>query len=252
MSTTLTMGKLLRLQVSYSKLRAAAKGDDFNVTTHDFHILDTTWPDAGTTGLTHNYAQMETDFTTFWNSLVTNGIVGTGADIEQYRWYREDDGELPWGEPSRVTTPTAPNEGANICLPPQCAQTVTEITESRRHWGRFYIPGISRAILNTDGSMSSAAVAQIAAAAKTLYDSWNTRGVQCLVLGSVKSTYNLALLPGTSRLGAAFEKKLFGDTTQSRIYVGYPVTKVQVDDIIDVQRRRRFNSPLVRDTRTLA
>jgi hypothetical protein len=247
MTTSLVLGKLLRLHVYYQRMRGAAVGDDRALTTHDFLIEDGTWPDAGG-GLTHNYATMEGDFITFWNGLVTDAMVGGLVKPVEFRWYRQDSGDIPWGDPSRVTsnpTVTAAAATTGTC-PPQVACSVTEITSSRRHWGRWYIPGIASARLNPDGSFVSNVPNGIAARAQTLYNSWTSRGVMPIVLGSVKSDFNLALLPGTSYLGHQFAKYVAKNVTQQRLMVGYPVTSLRIDDVPDIIRRRRFETALVR------
>jgi hypothetical protein len=81
---------------------------------------------------------------------------------------------------------------------------------------------------------------------KTLYDSWNSRGVTPMVLGSVKSNFNLALLPGTSWLGQEFTKFIGKGVTETRLLVAYPVTGLRVDDVPDIIRRRRFETALIR------
>jgi hypothetical protein len=238
--------------VTYSKLRAAAVGDDGNVTTHDFVIEDEVFPDAGTAGLTHNLATMEGDFITFFNGLVNDLIVGAGTKPTAFRWYRADSGNLPWGDPARVlTNPVTLTGSGNVC-PPQVACTVTEKTDSRRHWGRFYIPGIRVSMLNADGSLATNGATGIADRAQTLYNAWNTRGVQPIVLGSVKPGGTLLnAMPLGGLIGSAFERSIGKDTTDDRIRITLPVTGLRVDDILDVQRSRRFETPIVRLDRTL-
>lgn len=253
MSTSLVLGGILRLHVYYQRMRGSVVGDDRALTTHDFGIDDATWPDAGG-GLTHNYATLEGDFLTFWNGCVTDANTGALVKPVQFRWYRQDSGSLPWGDPARVLdnpTATAAASSVSTC-PPQVACSVTEITASRRHWGRWYFPSPPAFKCLPDGSFYNQLSDGIAARAKTLYDSWNGRGVTPMVLGSVKSNFNLALLPGTSWLGQEFTKYVGKDVTQQRLLVGYPVEQLRCDDVPDIIRRRRFEAALHRATVTLA
>lgn len=246
--------KLLRLQAVYAKKRGAVEGDDVDITTHDFVIDDATWPDAGTGGLTHNYASMEASFQAFWDALQAVGEMSAACGLKEYRWYREDDGELPWGDPARVQSRAGgPDWGTGVTgLPPQCSSTVTELTDWRRHWGRFYIPGLATNYLATDGSLGSQAVTGFADAAEALYNSWNSKGVTCVVLGSVKQDINVGVVFPNAIAGNLFERWIGKDLTDTRRRVAFPVTGIRVDDVIDVQRRRRFEAPLIRATRTLA
>lgn len=248
-----TLAKILRLHVYYQRMRSGSVGDDRALTTHDFMIDDATWPDAGG-GLTHNYATMEGDFITFWNGQVTDGQHGGLVKPIEFRWYRQDSGVIPWGDPSRVlSAPTVNSAAATVAtLPPQVALSVTELTVSRKHWGRFYLPGLTTAKMAADGSFLSTLYGATADRVKTLYDSWNTRGVTPVVLGSVKSSFNVALLPTSSFLGGLFEKTIRKDVTESRLMVAYPVTGLRTDDVPDIIRRRRFETAAARADRTLA
>jgi hypothetical protein len=53
-------------------------------------------------------------------------------------------------------------------------------------------------------------------------------------------------------IGSAFERSIGKNTTDDRIRITLPVTGLRVDDILDVQRSRRFETPIVRLDRTLA
>src|SRR5215213_11906617 len=178
MATELVLGKMLRLHVYYQKMRGTTVGDDRDLTTHDFVIDDATWPDAGG-GLTHNYARLEGDFIAFWDGQVADLQVGALRKPVEFRWYRQDAPVLPWGDPSRVlTNPTVLAPAATVATcPPQIASSVTEMTVSRRHWGRWYLPSPPAARLAADGSFTTQFVNGTADRVKTLYDAWNTRGV---------------------------------------------------------------------------
>lgn len=247
MATSLTLGKMLRLHVYFQRMRGTTVGDDRALTTHDFMIDDATWPDAGG-GLTHNYATAEGDFITFWNGMQADGATGALIKPVEFRWYRQDAPVLPWGDPARVLLSPTVNSSANTVAtcPPQVACSVTEMTVSRKHWGRFYLPSPPAAKLAADGSFTGSMVNGTSARIETLYDSWNTRGLTPIVLGSVKANYNLALLPPTSYLGEEFTKYIGKNLTESRLLVGYPITGLRVDDVPDIIRRRRFETALIR------
>lgn len=247
-----TYAKAIRLQAVWKRIWSSAVEDDVMITTHDFRILDTVWPDAGATGDTHNYASLEASLATFWGSI--RSLYQPVVRLDEYRWYRNDGGDRTWGEPARVQTIASPLAGSStssVMPPPQVACTVTELTDSRRHWGRFYLPTPSVVALTGDGRLTAGAVATIAAAAQTLYNSWNTKGVRCIVAGSVPLDYVAAVMPSTSWIGEQFERSIGRNATDQRIAVAYDVTKIRVDDVLDVQRRRRYGVAAVRDTRVV-
>lgn len=245
------MPKLLRLQVEYTKLRGAVVGDDRDVTTHDFQINDAVWPDAGGAG-THNAATLEGDFRAFWTSLIGSSPSRIGAAVvpATYKWYREDDGKLPFGPAFRTQDIAAGLGGAGATCPPQVASTVTEITDWRKRWGRFYVPGIASPNLNADGSLTTAAVTHICTAATALYNAWRTRGVTPIVLGSIDAgATSIYGVPLGGMAGGRIYKWISGSLEQtSKITLALPVRRLRVDDVLDVQRSRRFQTPLQRVT----
>lgn len=242
-----TVAHIHRLQAVWTR----AGGDDVGVTTHDFRQVDSVFPDAGGVGDTHNYAQMEADFIAFWAAI--KGQYPAGTFPAELRWYRNDDPVPEWGEPARVTTltPVAGTAASAIVLPGQVASSVTERVDSRRHWGRFYLPGLSGTALTSGGRWTSGAVTVIANAAQTLYNAWNSRGMKCAVLGSVKTDYNTSLLVPTSWIGGQFGKWIAKGEQQQRIMIAYDVKTVRCDDVPDVIRRRRVAPALTRLDRTI-
>lgn len=91
----------------------------------------------------------------------------------------------------------------------QIAMTVTFKTASRRHWGRVYLPGLSRALIDTTyGRWSNSICDQVATSFNTLFTSLNTGGFDVVVWSYPKQAF-------------------------------LTVTEIQVDNIVDIQRRRR-------------
>lgn len=245
------VSSILRLQVQWQR----QGGDDVGVTTHDFRQVDAVWPDAGGAGNLHNFAQLEVDFATYWNAVKIYYLAGTRP--AELRWYRNDVPVPDWGEPARITTLTG-NPGTasagSVQLPGQVACSITERVDSRRHWGRFYLPAPGHLALgstSTNGRYSQAFVDAMADAARTLYQSWNTRGLRCVVLGSVKPDFNAAIMPPSSWIGDAFEKAIGKGQKENRILVAYDVGTIRVDDVPDTIRRRRPGLAAIRSDRTV-
>jgi hypothetical protein len=110
------------------------------------------------------------------------------------------------------------------------------MTPYRRHWGRFYVPGIATSKLQNDGTLLSATQTVVANATETFYEAINAMpDVQNTVWG---------------RTGVALAD-ILGEGTDLTIPHAWPVTSIRVDEILDVQRRRRWESVTNRITRVI-
>lgn len=141
--------------------------------------------------------------------------------ITQYITFRElrfydvpDLPGAPMGDPVRVQPVGTAGSATSGALPPQISLSVTFITDTRLWWGRFYIPGISRGTCSDHGRVDPTVCNSIATATSLLTNRSGTGG--SLVVFSRKH------------------------------WTHKDPTTVQVDDIYDVIRRRRFSLPNVR------
>jgi hypothetical protein len=119
------------------------------------------------------------------------------------------------GDPVLVHAWNSPGQDASGALPPQVAVSVTLRTAHRKRWGRYYIPSPGQSVCSSLG-----AIDQLAAVAFK------------------EATHHLTSRSGTGAAATVF----------SRLHWDHedPET-IQVDDIFDVVRRRRFSSPLYRE-----
>lgn len=216
-------------------------------TTHDF------WNTAGES----TDAQCDTlaaTFVTFWDAIrspAASAIIGASVELTELRFYKGYDGDGTPGEVDYVKTYTGkPGTGA-FTLPPQVSCSVTEMTDSRRHWGRFYIPGISNALTASDGTLSVAGVTKIVDAAEAMYESWGAlSGHTPIVWGRKRASVSyLAMAPPRWR---PTWMSPGGTTAEIGEPIALAVQSVRVDEILDIQRRRRWESTLGRQTRVLA
>lgn len=94
-------------------------------------------------------------------------------------------------------------------LPDQCSCSVTFRTAGRTHWGRVYLPGFAATQTGTGyGRLVTATVDALATYFDTFQSSLNTSGLQLGVWTWAKGAF-------------------------------LPVRQVRVDDVVDIQRRRR-------------
>lgn len=158
-----------------------------------------------------DYALVEARLNGFWTALKSyRTSLVTGGE---HRWYGPFDAPGNHGEAVRVTPVTTPLIGtATSGLPQQVACSVTEITDVRRRWGRFYIPCLSSGVLATPdaaGLFSSTFINAVSAAADTAF----------------------------SQTLAEWTLSVFGVPTPTSL----PVRSIRVDSVPDVQRRRRWD-----------
>lgn len=120
------------------------------------------------------------------------------------------------GDPLKIFPYAASGtKGDTSVLPYQVSLSVTERTVLRKHWGRFYLPCPSTDLLDANGRWKSASIEAIAAIVGDMYEWWSNHDYLPVVAS-----------PGGRTL--------------------YSVTQIQVDDIPDIQRRRRARTTLLR------
>lgn len=165
------------------------------------------WSSAAATLFRDNFVTLFGGIQTFWP-----GDIGP----HEFRFYNLPAAPGNVGDPAFIlTASTVGSSGSAATLPPQVALTVTFQTAARRHWGRIYLGGMVTTGLLNDGRADPAAVNQIGGAFKTFLDNLNTNGMPIVVFN--RKTW----LPAT-------------------------IVGLSVDDVFDVQRRRRYDSPVNR------
>lgn len=201
-----------RMQAIWSRSGAGGTApQDVAVTTHDWIKLAAGAPVDAWAEV--DFATVEGNFDAFWGAIL--GFWTNGITLDQLRWYRIGPAVLPPQQPVRVVERNAPGISGDIQLPPQVAASVTERTSVRRSWGRFFLPAPSVAALQIGGRLSTAFITAIADAADAMYEACRVANVPGIVYSPTS------------------DRALTVDT-------------VQVDDLPDVMRSRRYASPLLR------
>jgi hypothetical protein len=233
--------ELRKLHVVYNRALTGGPAQDVAITTHHFLNITSGNPDA--TWLTADYQQVESAFDAFWTSLKPSYSADTR--LAEYRWYADGPDFKPFGETSSpmlraLTKNVAGTASAAItALPPQCAVSVTEETAARystvaregrpsqlRHrWGRFYLPAPGYGALGgaapNQGRLQPAFQTTVADAAQVFYNA--------------------------CRAGANLIPVMYSPTTGN----AWSVDQLHVDDVFDVIRSHRFDTPISRAVRTL-
>lgn len=209
--------------------RFARTGDDDIVVSFD--LLNITSSAIDITWTTGDYSGTEARFDTFFTAY--KPFFAPGTTLVEYRWYRmafrpasDPSPFVPSVVPSRLTTKSISGTGASSVLPRQTALVLTERTPLPKHWGRAYLPmDAVTTTLSSNGQMTTAAVATVIAAAKTLYQGlWADQIVPVVAITQVNGDPARALLP---------------------------VTALVVDSTPDIQRRRRPKTPTTKTVELL-
>lgn len=149
-----------------------------------------------------------------WSTALRTYLSGNFS-VQEIRYYELPATPGPAGDPIHVQTGTLVGVGGSAAdLPPQVAATVTFQTAQRRHWGRIYIPGLAVPAVQ---------------AGRIIGDCCDQLGNKFASFVTNRKNANEGVL--------IFNRKL---------WTGLGVSAVSVDDIWDVQRRRRYATPLHR------
>ncbi len=226
--------ELRKAQVRWGRNSGAAAGTDDAVTTHHFIKLVSGAPSA--TWVAADFTAIEAAIAAFWTALKTK--YDPSYKYLQVRWYKAGPQISPPQPPVRIIDPNVAGTSAvGSSLPPQVAVSVTEKTSDPKSWGRFYLPAPVVNNLSAGGRMiESALQTPIADNADVMYEAFVTAGTPAVVYSS----------PKPSRPTAG------GGTLPARDGRALAITSIQVDDLFDVIRSRRFNEPLLRLQRDIA
>jgi hypothetical protein len=191
-----------RCQVVFDRSGA----EDQVVNVYDF--VNITSGEIDTSWTTADFEGVEARLSSFYSSIT--GFLSSSLNLREFRWQvlPSPAGDTP---AVRVGHPINPIVGGGTSsLPHQDAMTITKVVRPRRHWGRIYLGPLSAGMLaQTDQG----------------------RFLSNRVTGAATSFQ--ALLTG---LQSDDTPMVVFDRTYSRAFT---VDGVRVDDIPDIQRRRR-------------
>lgn len=164
---------------------------------------------------------------TFFNAI--KGGLTTKLILSQIRFYEMGaNATAHMGPPIQIKTYNAPGTSSGAVLPPQLSQSVTlkhpstgGVGRTNSRWGRFYIPGVTTSTLDINGRFDPAWCTLVANAAVVLYRPvGGANGCKATI----------------------WSRKAWGH---------FDPNVVQVDDVPDVIRSRRFSSTNARSRVTV-
>lgn len=233
--------ELRKLQVLFGRTSGGSLPEDDAIIT--FHFLRLAGGSPSDAWVSGDFTAVETAFGTMWGVLKQYTLPATA--LRQLRWYRtgpQVDTELGGpgrtGPPVRVFDSAVAGTGtASGIGAPQVAYTITEKTADKTAWGRFYVPGPFNhaAMSGTYGRIASSVQTVIGNAADAFYEACLANGTPVVVYSSAK----------------AERPKASGGTLPAKGARALSVDELQVDDLYDVIRSRRYSTPLLRLLRTV-
>jgi hypothetical protein len=152
-----------------------------------------------------DYASIEGGIATWWAAIKSQ--VHPSHTLREVRWYKID-GAVGDHPVLRVAAIGGAGTSGTSLLPLQVALSVTLKTPLRKRWGRIYLPGFSQTPNTTIGRPDGTFAQLIADSTATMLGSGKTQGIVPVVYSPT-------------------------------LRAVHSVTKVTVDDIWDVIRRRR-------------
>jgi hypothetical protein len=201
--------------LAFSRTTPATLSDDFMEMS--FHWAVEAGPGVPAAPLTGTQAASIEGLLDTWFTAIKPWIFNT-IQLREYQW-RDFSADFPRGEsgllkysPTWRTTPKGVfgSIAAGSELPHQVASTFTETTCSRQHWGRAYLPGLGHIVLTSYGRFTTTFVDSLANTTRALFNS-------AIALPAITNPW-----------------------VWSPRYAGLlSVRELHVDDIPDVQRRRR-------------
>lgn len=203
---------LRKLVVKWTRVEAAGVADDAAEITWHFVGLEVSGFDDFWT--TAKYQACEAAFDTFWGVYASK--VASNWTLAEYRWYRVLPTEMETGPPLRVTSRNVAGTATTTeNMPPQVCVTATLKTALPKHWGRVYLPFSATNAGSAYGRLASGQTTAIGDAVRDFL-------VTCSAADAHPVVFSRTLASALS------------------------IEAVQVDDLFDVQRRRRYRRPTTR------
>lgn len=223
--------ELRKVQFIWSVQDAAVAQEDARVIT--FHLAKVSGGAVVDTWAGGDFTTLDAAFVTWWNSL--KGLYSTNMTWDRLKVYKAGPAIVPPQPPVYDADKSVAGTDTNAGLPPQVAMSVTEIAGSKRYWGRFYLPCPTFSAMNSYSRIDTPEMTTIADATDVLYTTLKTAALEPVV-------YRAALPERETRAGA---------TLPARAATAWTVEKIQIDDVFDVIRRRRYKYPTLRVQRDI-
>jgi hypothetical protein len=224
--------ELRKVHLIWSVIDGAVANEDSRIAT--FHLAKISGGNVVDTWVAGDFTTLNTAFNAFWTTMKPFYVANTVLD--RIKVYKDGPAIEPPQVPVYDADLNVPGTGTGDPLPPQVAISVTEKAGSKLNWGRFYMPAPYVGATDPYGRIDSSLSTSLANAVDTLYETLKTA----------------ALHPVVYRAALPERQKVSGATLPARSATAWDVTDIQIDDVFDVIRSRRFKYPLLRTQRAIA
>lgn len=226
--------ELRRLVVKFSRAPLGGGSEDYDAITCHFVKLTGGAPDSN--WLAADYAAVEARFNTWWTAQKVE--YPSWFKLASYVWYKDgpawspiDRGNGPSNPAARTTTVNSPGTAtATAWHPPQLAVSVTKVCDIRKRWGRLYLYAGLSAYADSAGYFNSGAAASYLSRLVTCFNGCRADGKQPVVWSRARSSHS--------------SKR--GGTIDAHDATAYEITGLQIDNLYDVIRSRRYGTPTLR------
>jgi hypothetical protein len=213
------------------------------------HILNLTGGNPDDTWIDADYTAVTARFVALWTALKSNYPPATHPEAYALQRITYHDVGSGVGRPNPVVRDIAENlpgtsSAAAILCPPQVAVSITFKTAVRKSWGRMFWPAPVTNVLDTNGRLTLSQVTAYRDAYSTWLDGLVADGFPPVVWRPRK---NGALL-GTFIGSDGKRHTDVPDATSTAL----TVDTVQVDDVLDVIRSRRYDHAINKLSHTRA
>ena len=237
--------ELRKLQWRLSRAPTGGTVEDQDVMT--FHFIKASGGTPGTYVDGTDLPAVETAIGAYWTSLKDRYYPWVHSD--QYRWYKDGPAFYELNDAGTAYVPIGSNPairvtevdvagtygGSASSLPPQVSLTITEKTSTRRSWGRWYLPAMVSSYADSDGRVPSAQVDLLAGFAVTLYNACRSA----------------SMIPVVWSIQKPERPKKPSGTLPAQPATALEVGSIQVDNLWDVIRRRRYDAATYRKVTAL-
>lgn len=224
--------ELRKVVMQFTHADAAAITDD--VRQASFHV-------AKLSGGLPSAAWVQADFDavagavdTLWTSL--KSWYPSYVKYDRIKFYKAGPSIVPPNPPAYEADKDVAGTGAGNSQPPQVAVSVTEMAGTKPHWGRLYMPPPIVGSMSPYGRYSVGVITAFADAFDVMYTA--------LSAGSLPVVVYRATLPERTKKN--------GTVLPARAASAWTVEKVQVDDVVDVIRSRRWKYPTLKIQREIS
>lgn len=229
-----------RFQLEWSPIGTSLANEDVRVCT--FHAIKLVGGSPTPSWDPADFVAMDNAFTSWWTAI-HGYCVGT-ISWTGIKAYRAGPNVLPPQVPTYEATKSVPGSSTFGALPPQVALSVTEKAGAKKNWGRFYIPGL--ALEGTGGPTSTA-------------DGRPSTPLLTAMINATDTLYEaarIALVPFVIYHPKLDANRPTGNPPQpsnlpERPAEAVTVDQLQIDDVFDIIRRRRWETVTLREQRAV-